>query len=99
MIIKSSKNVFVDEIHSLLNIMNNVNIQRQYDDDLYENKVNLFIENNFRILYKDKLIKYIEFINKFNLLPEEKFKIINYKPKNMLELNLILPNIEQKLKK
>jgi hypothetical protein len=47
------------------------------------------LKKNYNIIEFEKINKYIQLVNKLNLLPEEKLKLINFKPKNNLELNLV----------
>ena len=37
----------------------------------------------------EKISPFIEHLNSYSITPEEKLKIINFKPKSMLELDLV----------
>lgn len=44
---------------------------------------------NYHTLSLEKTKEFIKIVNEFPLLKEEKFKIINYKPNDLLELSLV----------
>lgn len=48
-----------------------------------------YLQQNYSIMPLDKLKEFILLVNTFPLLTEEKFKIVNFKPKSIIELDLV----------
>ena len=89
--VKGKKVILIDEVGEFLNQVENENN--------YEKEVNSFLKKNYTILNLEDTKTFIEIVNKLPLLAEEKFKIINFKPKTLIELVLLIPNAESRIKK
>lgn len=89
--VKGKKVILIDEVSEFLNTVEN--------DNNYEKDVNNFLKNNYTVFTLENTKSFIEMVNKLPLLAEEKFKIINFKPKNLIELVLLIPSAESRIKK
>jgi hypothetical protein len=47
------------------------------------------LENNYNVKSLDRMKDAVKILNGFNLTSEEKFRILNFKPKNLVELLLV----------
>ena len=86
--IKGKKVILIDEVSQFLNCM-----ERMHNDNnnpnTYEHQVNSYLKKEYTIFDLNKTKVVIEIVNKMNLLPEEKFKLVNFKPQNLIELSIV----------
>lgn len=92
MIVKKKKIILTDEVHAFLNYMGN-------DKNKYERDCDNILVDNYTLLNLEDTEKFIDVINNLNLSKEDKFNIINNKPKDEVELSVLVKNINDKLTK
>ena len=88
-----------DHIMHYATFLKNKLIDKVENENNYEKEVNNFLKKNYTMFNLEDTKTFIEIVNKLPLLAEEKFKIINFKPKNLIELVLLIPNAESRIKK
>jgi hypothetical protein len=89
--------VFIHEVANYLSFLENVSKEGILNFGATENTVNEYFNFlNFSYLHKyykiysnEELKELIGRINNIQLLPEEKFRILNFKPKSEIELSLV----------
>ena len=95
--LKSKKVILNDEAYFFVKSMNDYNEKTKIEDN-YEKEIIeyiifyfffSFLQLNYSIMPLDKISPFIEHLNSYSITPEEKLKIINFKPKSMLELDLV----------
>ena len=88
--IKSKKIVLIDEVSVFLARLSKGNkSQENFNRYQYERNINKILNENYVIMNLNKTEEYIEFINQLNLFKDEKLKLLNFKPRNIVELSVV----------
>ena len=98
--IKKKKIILNDEVKEFLTIMEKENNENKVlAKNNYEKEVNKwviynfnsyrFLEENYTFFDLPKTQEFISRINKLPLNKEEKLKLINYKPENIVEISVV----------
>ena len=98
--IKKKKIILNDEVKEFLDIMekendeNKVLVKNNYEKEVNKWVIYIFnsysfLENNFTFFDLSKSQEFITRINQLPLTKEEKLKLINYKPENIVEISVV----------
>ena len=86
--IKGKKVILIDEVSQFLNCIERTHNENN-NPNTFEHQVNSYLKTEYTIFDLNKTKSVIEIVNKMNLLPEEKFKLVNFKPQNLIELSIV----------